>query len=117
MAGTGGGSRTITVRARGTNGSERIELRVNNTVVTAWTLTTSMQNYTATAGTGTIRVQFTNDASGRDVQVDNIKTGTTTFQSESQSVNTGVYQNGHCSGSNSEWMHCNGYIEYAGSSN
>lgn len=120
MAGTGGGgggNRTITVRARGTNGTERVELRVNNTVVTAWTLTTTMQNYTATAGTGTIRVQFTNDATNRDVQVDYISTGTTTFQSENQSVNTALYANGRCGGGgNSEMMHCNGYIEYAGSS-
>lgn len=118
MAG-GGGNRTITVRARGTNGSERLELRVNNTVISTWTLTTSMQNYTATAGTGTIRVQFINDATSpsRDVQVDYISTGSTTFQSENQSVNTGAYINGSCGGGgNSEWLHCNGYIEYAGSS-
>jgi hypothetical protein len=117
--GGGGGNRTITVRARGTNGSERIELRVNNVVVNSWTLTTAMQNYTATAGSGTIRVQFTNDATSpaRDVQVDYISTGTTTFQSENQSVNTGAYLNGRCGGGgNSEFLHCNGYIEYAGSS-
>jgi hypothetical protein len=26
--------------------------------------------------------------------------------------NTGVWQNHSCGGSHSEWLHCNGYIEY-----
>ena len=55
----------------------------------------------------------TNDASGRDVQVDYIQVNGQTRQSENQSYNTGVYANGSCGGgSNSEWMHCNGAIGY-----
>jgi endo-1,4-beta-xylanase len=46
--GGGGGSNTIVVRARGTSGSESIQLRVNNSTIATWTLTTSMANYTAT---------------------------------------------------------------------
>jgi hypothetical protein len=41
------GSSSIVVRARGTAGSESITLRVNNTTVATWTLTTSLQNYNA----------------------------------------------------------------------
>jgi endo-1,4-beta-xylanase len=111
--GGGGGSNTIVVRARGTNGSESIQLQVNNTTIQTWTLSTTMQNYTATtSSTGGINVRFANDATGRDVQVDYIQVNGSTRQAENQSTNTGVYQNGQCGGSNSEWMHCNGYIGF-----
>ncbi len=72
-----------------------------------------MSNYTATtSASGGITVEFTNDASGRDVQVDYIQVGGSTWQAENQSTNTGVWQNGSCGGSNSEWLHCNGYIGF-----
>lgn len=109
----GGGSTTIVVRARGTSGSEHINLRVNNTTIASWTLTTSMQNYTATtSSSGGIVVQFDNDASGRDVQVDYIQVNGTTRQAENQSYNTGVWQDGSCGGANSEWLHCDGSIGF-----
>lgn len=109
----GGGSSTIVVRARGTNGSEHINLRVNNQTIANWTLSTSYQNYTAsTSSSGGTIVQFDNDASGRDVQVDYIQVNGSTRQSENQSYNTGVWQDGSCGGSNSEWLHCNGSIGY-----
>lgn len=108
-----GGSNTIVVRARGTSGSESIQLQVNNNTIATWTLSASMQNYTATtSATGGINVRFTNDASNRDVQVDYIQVNGSTRQAENQTTNTGVYQNGRCGGSNSEWMHCNGYIGF-----
>lgn len=112
--GGGGGNKTIVVRARGTAGGESISLRVNNTNVATWSLSTSMQNFSATTSlSGGITVAFTNDASGRDVQVDYIQVNGETRQSENQSYNTAVYANGSCgSGSNSEWMHCNGLIGY-----
>jgi hypothetical protein len=112
-SGGGGGSNSIVVRARGTSGSEHINLRVNNNTVASWTLSTSYQNYSAsTSSTGGIVVQFDNDASGRDVQVDYIQVNGSTRQSENQSYNTGVWQNGSCGGSYSEWLHCNGSIGY-----
>jgi hypothetical protein len=112
--GGGGGSNSFTVRARGTAGGESITLRVNNQDVQTWTLGTSLQNYTAsTSLNGGIVVAFTNDASGRDVQVDYIIVNGQTRQSEAQSYNTALYANGRCGGgSNSEWMHCNGVIGY-----
>ena len=110
----GGGSNTVIVRARGTNGSESIELRVNNNAIATWTLTTSMANYTATTSTtGAIQVQFTNDnGTQRDVQVDYIQVNGSTRQAENQSTNTGVWNGSSCGGSNSEWLHCNGYIAF-----
>jgi GH35 family endo-1,4-beta-xylanase len=105
---------TIVVRARGTAGSESISLRVDSVNVATWTLTTSYQNYTASTNlSGNISVAFTNDADGRDVQVDYITVNGETRQSENQSSNTGLWANGSCGGgSNSEWMHCNGAIAY-----
>lgn len=109
----GGGSNEIVVRARGTNGSERINLRVNNNTVASWTLSTNMTNYSWNGNaSGGITVQFDNDASGRDVQVDYIQVNGSTRQAENQSYNTGVWQNGSCGGSNSEWLHCNGSIGF-----
>jgi GH35 family endo-1,4-beta-xylanase len=107
-------SATIVVRARGTAGSESITLRVNNANVTSWTLTTSYRDYSvATNLTGGITVAFTNDATGRDVQVDYITVNGQTRQAEAQTYNTGLYANGRCGGgSNSEWMHCNGAIGF-----
>jgi GH35 family endo-1,4-beta-xylanase len=105
---------SIVVRARGTAGSESISLRLDNTTVATWTLTTTFQNYSASTNlTGSITVAFTNDATGRDVQVDNIVVNGTTRQAEAQSMNTGLYANGSCGGGGfSEWMHCNGVIGF-----
>ena len=110
----GGTSKSFTVRARGTAGGEQIRLRVNNTTVSTWTLTTSYQNFTAsTTLSGGITVEYFNDSANHDVQVDYIIVNGQTRQSEAQSYNTGLYANGRCGGgSNSEWMHCNGAIGY-----
>ncbi|KQB43749.1 Glycosyl hydrolase BNR repeat-containing protein [Flavobacterium daejeonense] len=104
---------SIVVRARGTKGDETIELRVDGNTVATWTLTSSFANYTA-SGSGAVTVHFTNDNSGRDVQIDNVIIGGVTYQSENQQVNTGVWT-GTCGGSNSEWLNCNGYISYTNS--
>jgi len=108
------GGSTIVVRARSVGSGATIQLRVNNTTISTWNLTTSYANYTATTSTtGGITVNYTNDATGRDAQVDYIQVNGTTRQAESQSVNTAYYANGRCGGgSNSEMMHCNGYIGF-----
>jgi hypothetical protein len=105
----------IVVRARGTSGSESISLLVDNQLVQSWTLSTSMQDYTVTTElSGMVSVSFTNDSgSDRDVQVDYIQINDEIRQAEDQSSNSGVYANGSCGGgSNSEWLHCNGSIEF-----
>ena len=108
------GSSSIVVRARGTAGGESITLRVANSNVATWTLTTAYQTFSAsTTLSGAVSVAFTNDGGSRDVQVDYIIVNGETRQSENQSSNTGFYANGSCGGgSNSEWMHCNGAIGY-----
>lgn len=106
----------ITVRARGTTGSESIQLRVGSTTIGTWTLSTSYQNYVASGGSGAVSVHFTNDNGTRDVQIDYLQFNGTTYQAESQSTNTGVWQNNSCGGSFSEWLHCNGYIQFPNNS-
>ncbi len=109
------GSKTIVVRARGATGQEVVSLKVNGTVVQSWTLSTAMTNRTITTNlSGGSTVEYANDATGRDVQIDYISVNGSIRQSEAQSYNTGVYQNGACGGGNgmSEWLHCNGAIGY-----
>jgi hypothetical protein len=115
QAGSSGGSNAILVRARGTAGGEIIELRLNNVTVATWTLTKTMANYNAT-GTGQPSVHFINDGKRKDVQVDYLMIGSTTYQAEEQAINTGVFVNNQCGGSNSEWLNCNGYIDFTAAS-
>jgi len=115
--GGGTGTKNIVVRARGVSGQESVTLRVGNTVVRTWTLGTTMTNYTMTTTlAGDALLQYTNDASGRDVQVDYLSVNGTVRQAEAQTYNTGVYQSGACGGGSgrSEWLHCNGAIGFGG---
>jgi len=106
---------TIVVRAHGSQGDETVDLRVGGNTIATWTLGTAYADYTA-SGSGAVEVHFTNDGSGRDVQVDYAIINGVIYQSENQATNTGVWQNNTCGGSNSEWLNCNGYISYATSS-
>jgi Ca-dependent carbohydrate-binding module xylan-binding len=108
-------NKTVIIRARGTSGQEQMTLRVGGQVVDTWTLGTAMADrQLQTQRTGVVSLAFTNDAAGRDVQVDYISVDGAVRQAEDQTVNTGVYQNGACGGGagRSEWMHCNGAIEF-----
>ncbi|MCW8127497.1 PilC/PilY family type IV pilus protein [Microbulbifer halophilus] len=112
---SGAPSYTITVRARGEVGEENISLNVGGTAIGSWTLSKGYREFTATTNntSGKIQVEFTNDVGERDVQVDYIQIDGTTLQAEEQSENTGVWGNGGCgTGGSSEWLHCNGYIEF-----
>ncbi len=112
--GSSGGSGDIVVRARGTNGDESVNLVVGGATVATWTMSTSMQNYTYSGGaSGDVDVQFTNDASGRDVIVDYVIVNGETRQAEDMEYNTATYGNGSCGGGEfSETMHCNGVIGF-----
>jgi len=105
---------TIVVRARGTSGSEHINLIVGGTAVADWTLSTGSQDYTY-IGTafGNVDVEFDNDASGRDVILDYVRVNGETREAEDMDYNTATYDNGECGGgSHSETMHCNGVIGF-----
>jgi hypothetical protein len=109
------GDNQIVVRARGTSGAENISLLVDNQLIDSWTLSTSMQDYTASTDlNGNVSIRFNNDSNTeRDVQVDYVRINDQLLQAEDQISNSGVYANGSCGGgSNSEWLHCNGAIEF-----
>jgi len=108
------GENSITIRARGTDGTETISLQVGGSNVQSWGLSTSYRDYSVnTDASGEIRVVYANDGDGRDVQVDNIVVNGQTRQAEDQEDNTAAYGNGACGGIGySEWMHCNGYISF-----
>ncbi|MBN2532163.1 MAG: hypothetical protein JXB88_04695 [Spirochaetales bacterium] len=111
----GGTEDNITVRARGTKGGEILELHVDGSIVGTWTMSTSYQDFTASATGGTIEVHFTNDdelENGMDIQVDYIIYDGVTYQAEDQEENTGVYIDGGCGGSYSDMLQCNGYIRF-----
>ena len=105
---------TYTVRARGLQGTERMALQIGGTTVQSWTVSAAMKNYNYTGSeTGSVRVAITNDqGKGHDLIVDKLTVDGTVYQAEAQAVNTGVWQNGSCGGSNSQWLHCSGYIEF-----
>ncbi|HYC69777.1 MAG TPA: endo-1,4-beta-xylanase [Opitutaceae bacterium] len=80
------------------------------------TLTTSFQDYTfANVNAVKIRAALTNDDTdnARDIEIDYIVLNGVTHQAENQEINTGVWS-GTCGGSFSQWLHCNGYIEFPG---
>ena len=105
----------VTVRARGTTGSEQIEIRYKDQRAGAIiTLSTSFQEYSVPVANpnGNFKVAFLNDNGSRDVEVDWLTVGTTRRQAETRSINTAVWQNNSCGGSNSSLMNCNGYIDF-----
>ena len=106
----------ITIRARGNNGGEHIDLLINGQAVNGgWTLGTTFQEYSATVtGDGDIRVEYDNDGGLKDVVIDWVKVDAQTpRQAENMQYNTGFFANGRCGGgSYSEWMQCNGVIGF-----
>ncbi len=108
------GTDNISVRALGIVGDETLELEIDGTVVATWTMSTSYQIFTYSGpSVGVFRLNFTNDAGSRDIQVDYLEVSGTTYQAEDQDINTALYANGACGGGgNSEIMNCNGYIQF-----
>lgn len=110
-----GALNAITVRALGTTATESITLSVGGTEVQSWTLSTVMNNYTVeTALVGDVVVAFTNDDGGNaDVRIDYVNVNGVTRQAEDQAENTGAWGNNRCGGgAPSEWLHCEGYINF-----
>ena len=105
----------VTVRAKGSVGSEQIEIRYNDQRVgERITLSTSFQEYKVQVNNanGNFKVAFVNDNGSRDAEIDWLQVGTTKRQAETRSTNTAVWQNNSCGGSNSQLMNCNGYIGF-----
>ena len=103
------------VRARGVVGGEQLQLMIDGVVTETWTLSTNMNNYTYSGSVAgkNVQLRFSNDTGGSfDVKVDYLQIDGQTYQAEAQASNTGVWQNGSCGGSYSDWLHCNGAIDF-----
>ena len=101
------------VRARGTAGGESITLRVNNSNVATWTLTTSLPELQRIDDPQRQRHRgIHNDATAATCRwTTSSSTGNPPVGKPDQQHR--VYANGSCGGgSNSEWLHCNGAIAY-----
>ena len=107
------------IRAKGVSGEEQIVLQINNEDIQTFTLTQSWATYSVNSNnTGAIRVNYINDQPGRDLEVDFVSKNDQVFQAEDQSTNTSAWMNGRCGGgSNTQLMHCSGYIEFAQTGN
>jgi hypothetical protein len=111
-SGSGGGV-NYRLRARSTDGQGQVNLRVDSSTIATFTLGSGMGDYTASSyAAGGINVEFFNDTSGRDVQIDYLSVNGDYRQAENQSYNTAVYEDGSCGGDYSEWMHCNGILGF-----
>lgn len=104
----------IVVRASGTDGTEILELEIDGQVVETWTLGVGMALYAYSGpSTGVFHLNYTNDADGRDVQVDYLEIDGVKYEAEDQQLNTGSYANNACGGGEyTEYMYCSGYIEF-----
>ena len=105
---------SIVVRARGTAGTESVSLRVNNTNVATWTMTTACR-------TTPRRRTSPAPSPSRSPMTPLAATCRWTTSSSTgkrarprrRASNTGLYANGSCGGGGfSEWMHCNGAIAF-----
>jgi endo-1,4-beta-xylanase len=98
------------IRARGTVGGERIELKVDNKTVASWTLSRDWAgyHYSGYSGTHNVKVAFTNDGvikdKDRDVQIDYLWVNGNVHQAKTR-PNAGASKAG-------EWMRRNGSINF-----
>ncbi len=118
------GNFAIVIQARGTSGTERMELRIRDQVVQTWTVskTFSAYSYTATSSVNDkdIKVAFINNgmlgAVDKDIIVDYIKVDNKKFETEANTtLSTGTWTGANCNTSYplSQTLHCNGYFQYS----
>ena len=107
----------VVFSARGTSGSEQLEVRYNDQAVgQPITLSTGSQEYRVQVDnpTGNFKVAFINDTPDRDVVLDWLRVEAVQKEAEDQEVNTASFtQQGGCgSGSFTQDMYCAGYIDF-----
>lgn len=105
-------------RAYGTKGDERVRVLLDGVPTNSGhTMSTSYQTYTGKVyGNGEVSIEFINDdglaTNGRDVRVDYISMNGVKRETEQMPVNTAAYNNGVCGGIKSDWLNCNGKVNY-----
>ena len=113
-----GNGSLIEVFARGTDGSERIELRIDDRSVAGFSLSRNNTTYRWRSDSNVradqVQVAFVNDSPPRDVIVDAIAIDGQRFESEAATTrSTGTWA-GNCDPGfkRSEILHCNGAFSY-----
>ena len=107
------GSSTVVVRARGAAGGESITLRVDNSNVATWTLTTTYQTFNATTnlnGTSPWRSPMT--AAAATCRWITSSSTARHANRRTRARTPGFTRTELRRRLNSEWMHCNGAITY-----
>ncbi|MGF1597717.1 MAG: carbohydrate-binding domain-containing protein [Acidimicrobiales bacterium] len=123
VGGLRSGDASITVRARGATGTERMEVRVAGTTLASFTVGTDWADHVvpspSRAGAPDLEVAFVNDSIDpvdRNLHVDSVTFAGVTYQSEAETTRgTGVWENGaRCTSGyhRSEQLACNGSFFY-----
>lgn len=114
----------VAIFARGETGAERLELRIDNTTVSRFTLSTELREYRYSSqkaiGSTSLSVHFVNDAAvangDRSVHIDRVHVNDVQFQTEAPSVELlGAWHDGSCKRAGNhrlESLTCNGYAKY-----
>ena len=116
---------SVMIRARGTTGDEKLELRSDGTVLATVELSETMSSHVVELDDASaledLQIAFVNDGrSGgkdRNVQIDYVEIGKQRVQSEDPSVRSlGSWAGGSCGlgFKRSEYLHCNGYFDFSG---
>jgi hypothetical protein len=110
-------AKIVTFSALGSTGTEQLELLVGGKPLQNFALTKSFQTYSLPVyGSGDVNVEFLNDdglaSGGRDVRLDYIAVDGVKRETEAVAVNPATYKNGTCGGSYSEWLNCNGAVNF-----
>ncbi len=117
---------TVNVRARGATGQEQIQLRVDGVTKATWNVTTALQTYRyvhpTSVGANSLRVYFVNNGNtstgaDKNVIIDYVDVNTQRFQTETSTT----FSDGSWTSTTdcapgykaSEWLHCDGYMQYA----
>ncbi len=117
---------TVNVRARGATGQEQIQLRIDGVTKATWSVTTTLQTYTyvhpTSVGASSLRVYFINNGTtstgaDKNVIIDYVDVNSQRFQTETSTT----FSDGSWTSTtdcapgykSSEWLHCDGYMQYA----
>lgn len=109
----------VEIRAKGIEGGEQMELRINDNGVQTWTVDRQLRSYVyygPSSNFDNIKVAFINDQGvGVDLQVDYIEIDGVRRQAENQRNNGGGRTQTpwpNCIDAYTELLPCNGYIEF-----
>ncbi|GAA0726104.1 hypothetical protein GCM10009430_32750 [Aquimarina litoralis] len=109
----------LIIKAKGDTGEELLAVLVNNKLKKDISLSNEF-NFYEVSGIKTsdgLKLALKNDNGPRNVLIDYIINDNVLIQAESRNVNTGSWNSNlnKCGVPNSEWLHCNGFIDFGNS--